>query len=113
MEAEHLGLAAGVEDPAGALLDLRLDTAAAEGTATVAIAEETPMKYRVYFGTYSGGKSKGIYRAELDLKTGKLTGVELAAETANPSFLAVHPSLKYLYAVGEGGGKEGTVSAFR
>src|SRR5947199_9562835 len=81
-------------------------------TATLAAAEEAPMKYRVYVGTYTGGKSKGIYRAELDLKTGALTNVALAAETGNPSFLAVHPSAKYLYAVRAGGGKEGTVSAF-
>src|SRR4051812_43922536 len=81
------------------------------GVASFAGAGEAPMKYRVYVGTYTGGKSKGIYRAELDLKTGKLTGMELAAETGNPSFLAIHPSLKYLYAVGEGGGKEGGVSA--
>lgn len=67
--------------------------------------------YRVYFGTYTGPKSKGIYRAQLDAKTGKLSNVELAAETNSPSFLAIHPSNKFLYAVGEAG-KEGTVTAF-
>ncbi len=72
--------------------------------------EQKPEKMRVYIGTYTGGKSKGIYRAELDLKTGALSGVTLAGATANPSFLAIAPSHHFLYAVGEGGGKG--VSAF-
>ncbi len=65
--------------------------------------------YWVYLGTYTGGPngSKGIYRARFDAKTGKLGGAELAAEMASPSFLAVHPNAKTLYAVGEGGGKDG------
>lgn len=79
-------------------------------------AEEKPPKLRVYFGTYTGPKSKGIYRSELDLATGKLTPVELAGETTNPSFLATHPNQKFLYAVGEVGNfegqKTGAVTAF-
>ncbi len=70
----------------------------------------------VYFGTYTGAKSKGIYVSRLDPATGKLTAPELAAETTNPSFLAVHPSKRFIYSVGEvddGKGKgNGTVSAF-
>jgi 6-phosphogluconolactonase len=70
----------------------------------------------VYFGTYTGGKSKGIYVSRLDPATGRLTAPELAAETTNPSFLAVHPRERFVYAVGEvDGGKgegSGTVSAF-
>lgn len=68
-----------------------------------------PAAYWVYFGTYTGGKegSKGIYRAKLDVKTGKLSPAELAAEVGSPSFLAVHPSGKALYAVGESEGKDG------
>ena len=57
--------------------------------------------YRVFIGTYTGGESKGIYRGKFDSKTGELTDVELAAEMENPSFLAIHPSGKFLYAVGE------------
>ncbi len=64
-------------------------------------------KYAVYFGTYTKGKSKGIYRALFDAVTGKLGEPELAAETTNPSFLAIHPSRKFLYAVGELAGKKG------
>ncbi len=70
----------------------------------------------VYFGTYTGGTSRGIYQSKLDLATGALTLPELAAETENPSFLAIHPSKQFLYAVGEvsqlGGKPTGSVSAF-
>ena len=70
-------------------------------------------KLWVYVGTYTDGKSKGIYRCELDLATGKLSEATLAAETKNPSFLAIHPSHRFLYAVGElSGPKGGAVSAF-
>ncbi len=55
----------------------------------------------VYFGTYTGEKSKGIYLSRLDLDSGALTAPELAAETPNPSFLATHPSGNYLYAANE------------
>lgn len=69
----------------------------------------------VYFGTYTGAKSKGIYCWRMS-DDGKLTRVGLVAETTSPSFLAVHPSGKYLYAVGEvsnvGAKKTGSVSAF-
>jgi 6-phosphogluconolactonase len=70
----------------------------------------------VYIGTYTGPKSQGIYAARLDSATGKLSDLELAAKTANPSFLAIHPTKRFLYAVGEtsslGGKKEGAVTAF-
>lgn len=55
----------------------------------------------VYFGTYTTDKSKGIYVSRLDLSSGALTPPELAAETPNPSFLAVHPSGNFLYAANE------------
>jgi 6-phosphogluconolactonase len=75
-------------------------------------------KYRVYVGTYTtgGSTSKGIYQLELDLSSGALTSPKLAGEAVNPSFLAVHPSRRFLYAVGEvsdfQGQKSGAVSAF-
>ncbi len=73
----------------------------------------------VYVGTYTRGRngSKGIYRLSLNLQTGELTSKGLAAEAANPSFLALHPEKPLLYAVAEtattGGRKGGAVSAFR
>ena len=70
----------------------------------------------VYFGTYTGTKSQGIYVSRFDPVTGKLGAPELAAGTKNPSFVAIHPNHRFLYAVGEfstGDGKKGgVVSAF-
>ena len=70
----------------------------------------------VFFGTYTGKESKGIYRSEIDLATGKLSRPQLAAEVASPSFLAIHPTNKYWDAVGAvdnfAGKKAGAVYAF-
>jgi 6-phosphogluconolactonase len=75
-----------------------------------------PQKWWVYVGTYPGGGSKGIYRFEMDVASGKLASRQLAAETAIPSFLVVDPSHHFLYAVNEvadfKGKKSGAVSAF-
>jgi 6-phosphogluconolactonase len=75
-------------------------------------------KYLVYVGTYTqeGSTSKGIYAYRFDPNTTQLTAIGLAAETTNPSFLAVHPNHRFLYAVNEisnyTGEKSGAVSAF-
>ena len=63
--------------------------------------EPKSQTFHVYVGTYTGAKSKGIYLFELDAATGQLTPKGLAGEATNPSFLAIHPSKKFLYAVGE------------
>jgi len=64
--------------------------------------------YFVYFGCYtSQAGSKGIYRAELDAKTGKLSEPELAAEVKSPSFVHISADGKTLYAVGEAAGEDG------
>jgi 6-phosphogluconolactonase len=72
--------------------------------------------YFVYIGTYTGPKSQGIYVYKLAMATGKLTPLGLAAAATSPSFLAIDPSHKYLYAVDEianyEGKKTGAVSAF-
>ena len=83
--------------------------AAAPGSPSAAADEPAPDSYWVFFGTYTGGKggSKGIHRAKLDVKTGKLSDLAVAAEMGSPSFVTIHPNGKFLYAVGEGGGKEG------
>lgn len=68
-------------------------------------------------GTYTTKQeSKGIYAYRFDATTGKLSPLGLAAESTDPSFVAVHPNGKYLYAVNEigefNGSKSGAVSAF-
>lgn len=65
--------------------------------------------YRVYLGTYTENKSKGIYQCELNLKDGSLSAATLAVETLSPSFLAFHPNKTFLYAVNE---SEAMISAF-
>ncbi|MEO7297727.1 MAG: lactonase family protein [Verrucomicrobiota bacterium] len=67
----------------------------------------------VYFGTYTRGPSQGIYVSRFDLKTGKFSAPEVAAETKNPSFLAIHPNGQFLYSIAENAGdSNGMVSAF-
>ena len=58
-------------------------------------------RYLVYVGTYTGPQSKGIYAYRFDAGTGKLDPVGLVGELARPSFLAIHPNQRYLYAVSE------------
>lgn len=85
------------------------------GTSLVARAD----RHRVFIGTYTAGDSisKGIYTCEFDTESGKLTEPVLAAELINPSFLAIHPGGKVLYAVNEvseGQGRgNGAVTALR
>ncbi len=47
------------------------------------------------------GASQGIHVARMNEKTGALSPPQLAAETKSPNFLALHPTNKYLYAVGD------------
>jgi len=84
--------------------------------ATAAPAQQS--KYLFYVGTYTeeGSKSKGIYAYRFDAESGQIAPLGLAAETTNPSFVALHPNGKYLYAVNEVGNYKGPnsggVSAF-
>jgi len=70
----------------------------------------------VYFGTYTDTRSKGIYVSHFSLETGMLSTPVLAVATPNPSFLAVTPDARFVYAVNEinsyGGQSSGSVSAF-
>jgi 6-phosphogluconolactonase (cycloisomerase 2 family) len=78
----------------GRLIGLALALSGAAGWAQV-----EPL----FIGTYTNtdAHSRGIYSALFDAKTGALTNLQVAAETANPSFLARHPSQPFLYAVNE------------
>lgn len=69
-------------------------------------------EYFVYFGTYTEfqipyvnhqgkSRSKGIYVSRFRPSTGEISEPELAAETINPSYLAIHPNQRYLYATME------------
>ena len=87
--------------------------------AAAAAPRAAPDDWITYVGTYTRAPSKGIYAYRFQGATGQLTpmGTDgLAAETENPSFLAVHPNQKFLYAVNEvsryEGQNAGSVSAF-
>ncbi len=73
-------------------------------------------QFWVFVGTSTSGDSKGIYRFRFDDATGSVEDFALAAEAANPTFLAIHPNGQRLYAVnaiGEfRGERTGAISAF-
>ena len=70
----------------------------------------------IYTGSYSEAKDDGIQVFSLNLSSGALTKVGGTSGVKNPSFLAIHPSKKFLYAVSEtnefSGKKVGAVAAF-
>ncbi|WP_417849683.1 lactonase family protein [Thalassoglobus sp.] len=82
--------------------------------------QESVNAVRVYVGTYTRKESKGIYTFTLNPQTGETSEPELAAELTNPSFVAISPSGKFLYAVNEvsdfagpGQGAAGGVTGFQ
>jgi 6-phosphogluconolactonase len=81
-----------------------------------AVAHASGSPYLIYVGTYTDKGSKGIYAYSFDPGSGETKELGLAAESANPSFLAVDTKGKHLYAVNEidnfSGGRAGAVSAF-
>lgn len=85
-------------------------------TMGAALAQTRPMY--VYVGTYTGrnSNSKGIYFYRFDPGKRTLEAIGVA-ETPSPSFLAIDPARKFLYAANEisnyRGEQTGTVTAFR
>lgn len=75
-----------------------------------------------YLGSYTAeppganGHGEGIYLVRLEPEKAQLELVKLAAKTPSPSWLALSPDRRFLYAVNElndyGGAKSGSVSAF-
>ena len=62
---------------------------------------------------FVGSGRKNIEAFRLDLASGALTSLGLAAEIEHPSFLAIAPNHKFLYAISEGGNPETSrISAF-
>src|SRR5271163_570369 len=79
-------------------------------------AKDSPKNCIIFVGTYTAKDSKGIYAYRLNAASAELTPLGVAAETANPSFLAIDPTNRILYAVNEipnyKGASSGAVSAF-
>ena len=79
--------------------------------------QRPPVERLAYVGTYTtDGRSQGIYRLLLNTESGSLRLDGIAAKSANPSYLALHPNGRVLYAVNEvsefRGQPAGAVSAF-
>lgn len=56
----------------------------------------------MFVGTYTRtGASKGIYVFRMDDESGAMTQVHVEEGISNPSFLAIHPDQRHLYAVNE------------
>ncbi len=70
----------------------------------------------LYVGTYTRGKSEGIYVYRMSLASGELKHAATVKGISNPSFLAIDPARKFLYAVNESsqfaGRKGGGLTAF-
>ena len=70
----------------------------------------------VFIGTYTHTGSKGIYTCRFDDDTGALEQISVATGAGNPSFLALHPNKRFLYAASEvtefDGKEQGAVYAY-
>lgn len=71
----------------------------------------------LYIGTYSDAVSGGVNSVSMDTVSGRLTACKIAVYAKNPSFLALSPDGKFLFAVDEiegyGASQGGAVSSFR
>ena len=74
---------------------------------------DNPKENYLIVGTYTGGKSEGIYVYKFNSEDGSFKEVS-HVKTSNPSFVTVSPDEKFVYAVHEDGknGNGGEVSAF-
>ena len=92
--------------------------ALARGSESLAWRKESQLDGELlYVGTYTeNARRDGIYLVRMDRRSGKLQRVGSADAGANPSFLAIHPNGRTLYAVNEidkyNGRATGAVSAF-
>jgi 6-phosphogluconolactonase len=93
---------------------------ASVGITSVGIVTETGLNYAkgavhpvqgkktmLYIGTYSAANDPGIHYFTFDNATGKMTPAGTVSGIQNPSFLAIHPNKKFLYAASESGGPNG------
>src|SRR5688572_14670016 len=89
----------------------------ARGSESLASVEEPQSDSDLlYVGTYTEtGRTDGIYLIRMNRRSGKLEHIGAVNAGRNPSFLAIHPNGRVLYAVNElekyNGKKSGAVSA--
>lgn len=68
-------------------------------------------EFHLLVGTYTSGKSEGIYVYKFNVKTGEFSKESVAKNVQNPSYLVISPDEKYVYSAGEID-KNGAVYAF-
>ena len=77
----------------------------------VSAAEQT-----LYIGTYTSGKSQGIYVYRLNMSSGELSHLKTVANVIDPSYLTIDRKRRFLYSVNEvsqfEGKPSGAVSSF-
>src|SRR2546423_12499653 len=75
---------------------------------------QTPARklYHLVIGTYTKGKSEGIYVYLFNAQTGDVQYEHTIKGVANPSYLAIAPGRKQIYSVTMDKGQSGEVSAF-
>ncbi|HXL11292.1 MAG TPA: lactonase family protein, partial [Gemmatimonadales bacterium] len=92
----------------------RRDFLAAAAISLIGLAsgsESPPDGDLLHVGTYTEGtRSEGLYLLRMDRRSGKLQRIGSVDAGPNPSFLAIHPHRRVLYAVNEL--EKGAVSAF-
>ncbi|RAJ93074.1 6-phosphogluconolactonase [Larkinella arboricola] len=80
------------------------------------MAQTQPAKSLLYVGTYSVRGSKGIYVFTFHPESGTAQLEQTVSNVRSPSFLSIHPSGRYLYAVNEeddqGEAHSGSVNAY-
>ncbi|OOM07390.1 lactonase family protein [Clostridium saccharobutylicum] len=65
-----------------------------------------------YIGTYTKNESKGIYRLNFNVKSGKVEGINLAYEIGNPTYLCIDKERHIIYSSCKIDDKSG-VSSFK
>jgi 6-phosphogluconolactonase len=80
----------------------------------ISIAQSKPGKvYNLLIGTYTTGKSQGIYVYHFDTGTGKVSYQDKVTGVNNPSYLAISNNRRFVYSVNEvGADRAGSVSSF-
>ncbi len=78
---------------------------------TLFVNQSFSQDYYLFVGTYTKGASLGIYVYKFNASNGDAQVIDSIA-SKNPSYLAISPTGKYVYAVNENGSVEGEVSAY-
>jgi len=99
---DFLRLAAAVAAAAVSLSACRQrNSSIVQGSPSPTPQEQNMSPLKIYVGAYTRGQAKGVALYQLNPETGELDKLS-ETPSDNPSFLTIHPSGKYLYAVNEG-----------